>query len=291
MSDAKTTLGDLLRPHAQTQASIEVRTKVTLLLDYFTVYTGKRPFKKLLPGMEATKKQPSKKVLITQPQRNDKLRSLRRTEKNLKALIRSNRFSWFMTFTFDSKYTDRQDVDECKRKMNAWLKRIQKKYGKFEYVIVPEFHHDGVSIHFHALLTSYQGQVVEAINPKTGQQILKRGRPVFNFPDYRLGFTTATKILDEPDEQRKAHGYLLKYVTKSFIDFPNKRRYWPSRTLRRPPELYNPPDYYSSLEPSWEGENDYGHISHYEYANDELIAWRDNLIGDEPKITSPEQGN
>ena len=174
--------------------------------------------------------------------------------------------------------------------MNNWLKRIQTKYGKFEYVIVPEFHDDGVSIHFHALLTSYPGRIVEAINPKTGKQVLKKKRPVFNLPDCRLGFTTATKILDDPDEQRKAHGYLLKYVTKSFIDFPNKRRYWPSRALRRPPELYNQPDYYSNLEPSWEGKNNYGRTSHYDYATDELIAWRDSLVGDMANTTSPELG-
>ena len=34
--------------------------------------------------------------------------------------------------------------------MSNWLRRMKRKYGKFDYIMIPELHKDG-AIHFHGV--------------------------------------------------------------------------------------------------------------------------------------------
>lgn len=153
-------------------------------------------------------------------------RSLRRTKTLISDIVLCTEFDMFATFTFKK---DRQDILKCKRKMSDWLKDQQKQWGKFEYLIVAEFHKDGKSLHFHALLKNYKGQLT-----KTNKKI--NNRTAYNIKSYQKGFSTVIKI----DNVEKVASYIKKYITK---DMPstglNKKKFWNSKNLKRPLIEYN----------------------------------------------------
>lgn len=155
------------------------------------------------------------------------LDSIRRTKTRLTDLVISNKFDLFCTFTFA---TDRQDINKCKRRMQKWLENQHERVGKFDYLIVPEFHKDGKSIHFHALFKDYAGKLSDS-GHKT-----RAGQVIYNMSGYRHGFSTAVRI----DNIDKVGSYIKKYITKDMPQFNNKKRYWVSHNLTRPDKIANP---------------------------------------------------
>lgn len=209
---------------------------------FVRLYQPKAPYEKLKPFLELNN--PAKKTSSVSSQfteETDLERSLRRTRKTIKDYVFCNQFELFATFTFKD---DRQNIDRCKTKMNNWLKNQQKRIGKFEYIIVPEFHKDQQSIHFHALIMGYQGRVMQSVNPKTNMPIKQGTRYVYELPSYTLGFTNVKIIDDKQDSLTKVGFYIQKYITKDMPVFANKNRYWASRGLLKPYVEDNPPEWY-----------------------------------------------
>jgi hypothetical protein len=160
--------------------------------------------------------------------------SLRRTKTNLSDLTLCNDFDLFCTFTFSpKKVNNRADPNECKQKMHEWLKNQQKQHKKhskkFKYLIVPEYHKDGQSLHFHALFHGYNGKLKNS-------GIKQKNKTVYNITSYRTGFSTAVKI----DNIEKVSSYIKKYITKEMPRFEGKKRYWCSDKLVRPTKQHNP---------------------------------------------------
>lgn len=154
------------------------------------------------------------------------IRSLRRSKTLISDIILCTDFDMFATFTFKE---DRQDLQKCKSKMSEWLHSQQKKWGKFQYLIVPEFHKDKKSLHFHALLKNYKGHL-----KKTNKKINKR--TAYNITSYQKGYTTVIKI----DNIEKVSSYVKKYITKEMPSTgKNARKFWNSRNLPRPEIQYN----------------------------------------------------
>lgn len=139
-------------------------------------------------------------------------RSIRRTKRRISDYVLCNDFDMFVTFTFSE---DRQNVEKSKMKMSNWLRNQRKRNGKFKYLIIPEFHKDGRSLHFHALVGGYTGIIEQAINPKTHQPLKQRGQYVFSISGYTLGFTNVKVIDKDPSERYKVGFYLQKYITKT----------------------------------------------------------------------------
>ena len=159
-------------------------------------------------------------------------RSLQRTKTSIKDIILCNHFEHFCTFTFADH---RDDVEVCKARMQYWLKSQQKLHGSFEYLIVPEFHKDGKSLHFHALFRGYRGQLKPAVSSKTGKELFSHaGYQIFDIVSYRSGFGEAAKIEQSDESRSKVANYVTKYITKDMPQFFGKKRYWVSRSLVRP---------------------------------------------------------
>lgn len=170
--------------------------------------------------------------------------SLRRTKTTISDITLCNDFDMFATFTFKD---DRQNILLIKRRMAQWLKNQKAIHGKFSYLIVPEFHKDGKSIHFHALLKNYQGTLVNS-----GKRINKR--TAYNIKSYRLGFSTIVKI----DDINKVSSYVRKYITKDMPKLESKKRYWCSTGLIRPLVVENPtidPYTFTDFVETWSKEN------------------------------------
>jgi len=149
--------------------------------------------------------------------------SLKRTKRTIADLVLCNKFDMFATFTFDpKKVKDRLDPDCCKTVMQTWLSNQRKIHGKFDYLIVPEFHKKG-GLHFHALLKNYNGKLTDS-----GKK--KHGRKIYNIASYKSGFSTVVFV----DHVGKVSSYVRKYITKDMPRFSNKKRYWCSTGLQRP---------------------------------------------------------
>ena len=152
--------------------------------------------------------------------------SYRRTKNIIFDLCMSNRWEFFLTFTFRKECVDRYSFDDCSKKMKFWLNNVKKNFSpNLKYVIVPEQHKDG-AWHFHGVFADFGN-----LTFVDSGRIDRKGRIVYNLYEYKFGFTTATKVSDN----LATCLYVQKYITKDMCNIlMNKKRYWCSRNLDRP---------------------------------------------------------
>lgn len=272
MFDPTDRIRALLTPKTKEQATYKVYAQEIQYPDHSRIYIPHVPINKLLPGMVAIGKTKKKKSNGKINER-DLERSIRRSKKVIRDIVWCNKFDLFATFTFNCKpcgqgcennpcicdeYCLRFNPDHCKKRMSNWLSRQQKRNGAFPYLIVPEFHKDDKSIHFHALIKDYPGEIVEALNPKTGKLLVKKGRKVYSIPSYKLGLEEVYRIEDTPVSHKKVGNYVRKYITKDMPLFFGRKRYWVSTGLNRPFVEDNPKPWYLKRNPDSQYEFDYG---------------------------------
>lgn len=182
-----------------------------------------------------------------------------RAKKKIFDYSRANRWEWFLTFTFSQEKVNRSDYDECKKKLTKWLNHMSQRYcdGKLKYLCVPELHRDGRNWHFHGLLSECGN-----IKFENSGHIDKKGRIIYNLPQFKFGFTTATAVTDTD----KVSFYITKYITKSAcIKLQRRQRYLASKNLEMPYEetyiAYNIQDYCNKLKEYsnvvWEQQKEY----------------------------------
>jgi len=160
--------------------------------------------------------------------------SMNRTKSKVYDYSKANDWEWFVTLTFDEKKVDRTNYDECSKKLSKWLRNIHmRKAPDLKYIVVPEYHEDKKAFHFHGLFSNIGNlELKEAINPKTNLPMKDRnGNQIYNIDNYKLGFTTATRVRDT----KRVSSYITEYITKDLcaVTF-NKRRYWCSKNLDKP---------------------------------------------------------
>lgn len=158
-------------------------------------------------------------------------RNLRRSKTTIKDIALCNYLPLMVTFTFNPKIVKRQDPTCCKIALSKWLQHMRRKYGPMEYVFVPEQHRDG-SLHFHGLIGGYKGTLQE-------KPFDRNGRPQYELPDYKYGFTQAQIIKHTQEDYDRSVSYITKYVTKDMLTFAGKKRFWCSKGLKRPIKKIN----------------------------------------------------
>ena len=268
-------LSDLIKARSQAEASIKVFAQATYFPGFVRLYQPHKPTDKLIPGFESEplKKRSSQLIQVSDNSEDNLQRSLRTTKASVIAYALCNPYDLFATFTFSD---DRQNVDRSKQKMNDWLKNQKKRTSpNLKYLIVSEFHHDGVSLHFHALLSGYLGGLKVAINPETGKPRKRGGRIRYNITSFQSGYTDAVKLGQTFEDQQKVGRYISKYITKDMPRFKNKNRYWASSGLARPLKEYNPPVELLTQPPIWQKTNEYGTVSIFPYTG-ELTEYLDS---------------
>lgn len=217
---------------------------------------------------------------------DSELDSIRRTKTLISDLMICNEFDMFATFTFNGskKYarqygyaiTDRTDIDLLKTKMQKWLKNQRDIHGKFQYLIVPEYHKDGKALHFHALLKGYKGTLFD-----TGKT--KGARPIYNISSYKLGHSTVIPIDDNKVSYRKVSSYIKKYITKDMPQFRNKKRYWSSQGLNKPLKVPNP-----NIENTHDFKKTYSFRSMSLFVSEKRIDFKEYLNTQQPNVTNRE---
>lgn len=133
-------------------------------------------------------------------------RSYNRARSNCFDLLMCNPdLDTFVTFTVDPSQADRQSYPEICSKLSVWLSNRVQRRG-LKYILVPEYHKDGVSIHFHGIM-NWDGLELSDSGHK------RRGQKVYNVADLPLGFSTAIRITGE-DALERVSKYIWKYMTK-----------------------------------------------------------------------------
>lgn len=194
-------------------------------------------------------------------------RSTRRTKKRISDYALCNAFDMFVTFTFRD---DRTNNERTRQQMRDWLKNQRNRNGKFQYLLVPEFHKDGEALHFHALFNAYPGKLTRATHQATNRPILQKGKQIYTLNSYTLGFNNV-KLLGQYDEDRsRVAAYIQKYITKDMPVFHGKQRYWASKGLLLPRVEDNPQEWYQYIEPDWQTETANGTILRFNHGTHPL---------------------
>ena len=249
--------------------STVIYAKATYYPNFVRIYIPKEPYPKHPEGFEKPATKGSLRTQADELDETDTERSIRRTRKKIKDYVLCNEFELFATFTFKN---DRQNIDRCKTRMADWLKNQRSRISKFDYIIVPEFHKDKQSLHFHALFRGYKGKLVQSLNATTAQPIKQNGHNVYEIPGYTLGFTNV-KIIDKNiDSQTKVGFYIQKYITKDMPLFFGKNRYWNSKGLNLPKTEDNPQEWYKHIKPDREYRNDNGVILEFDKLSHPLTS-------------------
>lgn len=170
--------------------------------------------------------EPAKREKGKKSEGEDMLRSMRRARANLRRLALANCFDYFVTLTLDPAKIDRYDGAAVTRALSRWCDNMVRRHG-LRYILVPEQHKDG-AFHFHGF---FAGEGLIAAD--SGVQW--DGRPVYNLPQWALGFTTAQRLYGQ---YSAAVGYCCKYIGKQAGVRPLGRWYYSGGALAKPEKTY-----------------------------------------------------
>lgn len=152
--------------------------------------------------------------------------SVNRSVNSIYEIARSNKWEYFLTLTFNPDKVDSTDYDCVVKKLSMWINNFKKKYApNLKYLIVPELHKSG-RYHFHGLLADIgNAELIDSGKKDKDNEV------IYNLGNYKLGFTTCTRIKDLD----RVSKYIGKYITKDLccVTF-GKKRYWNSKNLDKP---------------------------------------------------------
>ena len=161
----------------------------------------------------------------------DMERSMRRARAKLRRLALANGFDYFVTLTLDPAKIDRYDGAAVTKALGRWCDNMVRRHG-LRYILVPEQHKDG-AFHFHGFMA---GSGLKADDSGVEWD----GRPVYNLPQWSLGFTTAQRLYGD---YHAAVGYCCKYIGKQQGERPLGRWYYSGGALREPDKIYTDLEY------------------------------------------------
>jgi hypothetical protein len=156
----------------------------------------------------------------------DMERSMRRARAKLRRLALANGFDYFVTLTLDPAKIDRYDSAAVIKALGRWADNMVRRHG-LRYILVPERHKDG-ALHFHGFMAGYGLEAVDS-------GVEWDGRPVYNLPQWTLGFTTAQRLYGD---YHAAVGYCCKYIGKQAAERPCGRWYYSGGALKEPAKTY-----------------------------------------------------
>lgn len=185
-----------------------------------------------------------KKGKSSQPDNEENRRkSYARAKNNLfDLLLCTPSLDSFVTLTFSPDEVNRGDYTEIVKRISVWLDNRVRRHG-LQYVLVPEYHKDGESVHFHGLMNFGSLSTARAINQKEGSRYFgkplkdNKGRPIYNISDFPFGHTTVIPIDGENGREACAK-YCYKYIIKSGGQKVGGRYYLSGGKLGRPKYEY-----------------------------------------------------
>lgn len=147
-----------------------------------------------------------------------------KVKRRIYELATVNDFDYFLTFTFDPKYsTNEQRFQEMSKWLKSENRRANRNGSELKYIVVPELHKNGL-VHFHGLIGGTIELKLE--KNKNGYMSVKNWN--------KRGFSSVEQIKDK----QKVANYISKYISKNFDENNKavakfKKRYWSSKNLER----------------------------------------------------------
>lgn len=146
----------------------------------------------------------------------------------------SNKWDYFMTFTFDPrKIEDRYCRFDIVSAWSAFRSKVYYYDRKAKFLCIPEKHPKSGAIHLHALVAGdFDSYLTPAFSPD-GKSILSSiGDQIYNLSLYEYGFTTVAKL--DRNNLRVAN-YLTKYISKDCLSIAGykQRTFLSSHGLKR----------------------------------------------------------
>lgn len=123
--------------------------------------------------------------------------NIARAKRKVKEIALCNPWEWFGTLTISPDKYNRQDLERFYADFSEF---IHNRESRPKYIVLPEFHADGVSIHLHGLFHSIPFREMEVIEGRLNW------KPYYD----KFGFSKFEPIRDPA----RASFYMLKYVTK-----------------------------------------------------------------------------
>lgn len=175
--------------------------------------------------------------------------SLSRSKRRIFEISMCNDFDWFVTLTIDEKKFPRDDVQLFKKELGSFIHRLnmtaKHKINKIKYILIPEYHKDGKSIHMHGLIMGLDDDEL---------YINKYGYYGWKPYEDKFGFISMDRI----KFKNRCASYITKYITKETAQAvaSGKQAYICSKGLKRPEILI---DTHSGLlgEVDWDFQNEY----------------------------------
>lgn len=241
--------GNRLLVVRETKLMYDVYHKTTVYKDHYKTFAPFEPIHKRAAGWEYNEMYSTAPPdWVNKTKRGDSVnkeenqrRAGQRAKSEARDLIQYNELKQLFTFTFDTKLDfDVFDDELVKKKMLNWFNYQRKKHPDMGYVCVPERHEKG-NLHFHAAISAFP-EIEPSINAKYGGQHRdKHGNLHWHTPSWKYGWSD----MKEFPELWMAASYITKYLTKTFEEgqaaSADKKRYWASRNLQRPPKIENAP--------------------------------------------------
>lgn len=166
--------------------------------------------------------------------------SISRSKRVIREYVLCNNFTYFVTLTVSSSFCDRDNIDDCEKKLRELLKKYKRKNKNFIYLLIAEKHKNG-GFHFHGFFGGVNTQDLKlfTLDMKLPYKILSslnKGNSVYFMPLFQdnLGYCTLSPIRS----QRKSANYCLKYITKDCCRNSNGSLYICSRGLSRASSQY-----------------------------------------------------
>lgn len=125
--------------------------------------------------------------------------NISRAKARIKEYALCNPWRWFVTLTIDPQKYDRTDLDAFYKDFAAFVHARQRK-SEIRYIVIPEYHSDKQSYHFHALMSGIPFDELEVVNGRLNW------KPYFT----RFGFS----MLEPIEDATRCAFYMTKYITK-----------------------------------------------------------------------------
>ena len=160
-------------------------------------------------------------------------RGFNRAKRRVFELIAANPdLNMFCTFTVQF---GRDDYAAIIKRFGQWLDNRVRRKG-LRYVLVPEFHDDEQSIHFHGVFNE-SALALENSGKRHGRKV------VYNLPEWALGFATAVRIGSRDIEPIQCAKYIADYMLKENFGRVGGRFYLHGGNLAEPMREYFSADY------------------------------------------------
>ncbi|KXT62806.1 hypothetical protein LACDD01_00381 [Lactococcus sp. DD01] len=203
------------------------------------------------PAEQNISKLISKRIEDDERRKQRILEQAYRIKRKIKYYCQANDFDLFWTLTLNDEKVNAKNYEYSRKNLQAWLKYQREKYGKFDFLFLPELHKSG-RIHFHGVTGGLYPPLIESRYPRSNRLIKKSGLQIYNAGNWKNGFSTVSKIQD----RKKSANYITKYITKELIEIPSafhQPRYFVSRGLKQPEISLRllPDDYFKGFKPSF----------------------------------------